>query len=109
MQTAADERGIQADFSPKLGLRVRLHFGELFRYALPEEVPEWTQHLAAVHAAVAAALADEERNRLDVHTSCELNRVFLRTEQLVEESHANQWLDAETGEYHDLPPGCSGS
>jgi hypothetical protein len=102
VQTGADTRGIQADFSPKLGLSVRLHFGELFRYALPDEVPEWTQHLPAVHAAVVAALADAERNRLDVHTSCELNRVILRADRLEEESHANQWLDSRTGEYVEV-------
>lgn len=101
-----DDCGVSAVYSPQLGLQVTREVDGHLREALPGEVSEWTAHLPAVHAAVVAALAEAERTRPDVKRTCEANREEMRSIQDAELAMGNLWLDSETAEYHELPPGC---
>jgi hypothetical protein len=101
--TGPDDCGVSAAYSPRLGLDVSREVAGHLRAALPGEVPAWTAHLPAMHAAVVAALEDAERTRPDVRRACEANRALLHSIRDVEKATAHLWLDSETGEFHELP------
>lgn len=106
VRTGPDECGVSAVYSPQFGLRLTNEVDGYPRDARLGEVPEWTAQMPAVHAAVAAALAEAERTRPDVKRSCEVNREEMRSTQDVDLAMGSVWLDSETGEYYPLLPGA---